>query len=228
MLGISINLFGMAGAAYDVSPWLAVPSVIQLMPSQSNTMKISAVISLLCMGSVTAFAPSLSHHTRASTSSLYASTDGENNQLSRRAILSNVLASTTASLLTPLVSFADDAAPSSTATKVVVAGATGQTGRRILERLAAQPNLSVVAGVRNVEKASKSLSEESTVVRGAMVQKIPSLDAAGVELKKLDGEIVIHMACFANRSCFVRTFFVSSIHAPTSDNLYPLHLNASL
>ncbi|EED87875.1 predicted protein [Thalassiosira pseudonana CCMP1335] len=149
-------------------------------------MKISAVISLLCMGSVTAFAPSLSHHTRASTSSLYASTDGENNQLSRRAILSNVLASTTASLLTPLVSFADDAAPSSTATKVVVAGATGQTGRRILERLAAQPNLSVVAGVRNVEKASKSLSEESTVVRGAMVQKIPSLDAAGVELKKLD------------------------------------------
>jgi len=138
------------------------------------------------MGSVTAFAPSLSHHTRASTSSLYASTDGENNQLSRRAILSNVLASTTATLLTPLVSFADDAAPSSTATKVVVAGATGQTGRRILERLAAQPNLSVVAGVRNVEKASKSLSEESTVVRGAMVQKIPSLDAAGVELKKLD------------------------------------------
>jgi len=68
----------------------------------------------------------------------------------------------------------------------MVAGATGQTGRRILERLASQPNLSVIAGVRNVDKAEKALSESSTVVRGAMVQKVPSLDAAGVELRKLD------------------------------------------
>lgn len=44
--------------------------------------------------------------------------------------------------------------------------------RRILERLAAQPNTSVIAGVRNVDKANKELSESSTVVRGAMIQKV--------------------------------------------------------
>jgi len=72
------------------------------------------------------------------------------------------------------------------AKKVVVAGATGQTGRRVLERLASQPGLSVVAGVRNVDKAEKALSESSTVVRGAMVQKVGSIDTSGVELKHLD------------------------------------------
>ena len=70
--------------------------------------------------------------------------------------------------------------------KVVVAGATGQTGRRVLERLAAQPGLSVVAGVRNVEKAQKSLQESSTVVRGAMVQQVASVDTSSVELQHLD------------------------------------------
>lgn len=68
----------------------------------------------------------------------------------------------------------------------MVAGATGQTGRRVLERLAAQQGTQVIAAVRNVDKASKSLSESSTVVRGAMIQKVPSLDAAGIELRKLD------------------------------------------
>ena len=70
--------------------------------------------------------------------------------------------------------------------KVVVAGATGQTGRRVLERLAAQPGLSVVAGVRNVDKAPKSLEESSTVVRGAMVQQVASVDTSSVELQHLD------------------------------------------
>jgi len=70
--------------------------------------------------------------------------------------------------------------------RVVVAGATGQTGRRILERLAAKPGISVVAGCRNVDKANKSLSESSTVIRGAMVQKVGSIDTAGVDIKHLD------------------------------------------
>lgn len=108
---------------------------------------------------------------------------------SRRTLLSQTLATTTASILLPILAAnADDVAPAaaSTAPTVVVAGATGQTGRRILERLAGLPNTSVVAGVRNVAKAEKALSESSTVVRGAMVQKVPSLDAAGVELRKLD------------------------------------------
>jgi hypothetical protein len=41
-------------------------------------------------------------------------------------------------------------------------------------------------GVRNVDKATKSLSESSTVVRGAMVQKVAAVDTSAVELTKLD------------------------------------------
>lgn len=70
--------------------------------------------------------------------------------------------------------------------KVVVAGATGQTGRRILERLAAKPGLSVIGGVRNVAKASEALQQDSTVIRGAMIQKVASVDTSAVELKHLD------------------------------------------
>lgn len=70
--------------------------------------------------------------------------------------------------------------------KVVVAGATGQTGRRVLERLAAKPGLSVIGGVRNVQKAQDALQKDSTVIRGAMVQKVASVDTSAVELKHLD------------------------------------------
>lgn len=70
--------------------------------------------------------------------------------------------------------------------KVVVAGATGQTGRRVLERLAGQSGLTVIGGVRDVLKAQKTLSESSTVIRGAMVQQVASVDTSAVELKHLD------------------------------------------
>mmetsp|Transcript_7796 Transcript_7796/g.11322 ORF Transcript_7796/g.11322 Transcript_7796/m.11322 type:complete len:326 (-) Transcript_7796:653-1630(-) len=70
--------------------------------------------------------------------------------------------------------------------KVVVAGATGQTGRRVLERLASLKDLTVVGAVRNVEKASKDLSTSSTVVRGAMVQSVESVDTSSVNLQHLD------------------------------------------
>jgi uncharacterized protein YbjT (DUF2867 family) len=94
-------------------------------------------------------------------------------------------------LLTPLVSAAlaeEGAAAKST---VVVAGATGQTGRRVLERLVADAGKNgwqVVAGVRSVESATKSLSESSTVIRGAMVQKVASVAniASGLDLRRLD------------------------------------------
>lgn len=98
--------------------------------------------------------------------------------LSRAAVLAAGLASTSAS---PSIALAGG-----TAKKVVVAGATGQTGRRVLERLAMSPGLEVVGGVRSVEKASKSLAESSTVIRGAMVQKIAAVDTSAVELKRLD------------------------------------------
>lgn len=70
--------------------------------------------------------------------------------------------------------------------KVVVAGATGQTGRRVLERLASSKDLAVVGAVRNVEKASKDLETSSTVVRGAMVQSVESVDTSSVSLQHLD------------------------------------------
>jgi len=111
--------------------------------------------------------------------------DSTNDSVDRRSLLTRTayfLATVTAaaSLNTPLPALA---AEKST---VVVAGATGQTGRRILERLADQKGLTVVGGVRNVDKATKTLSESSTVVRGAMVQKVGSVDTAGVELKRID------------------------------------------
>ncbi len=79
-------------------------------------------------------------------------------------------------------------ASAASAKTITVAGATGQTGRRVLERLAAQPGTTVVGGVRNVDKAKKSLSESSTVVRGAMLEKVASVDTSAVALQQLDVE----------------------------------------
>lgn len=69
---------------------------------------------------------------------------------------------------------------------VVVAGATGQTGRRIVQRLAALKGISVIGGVRDVAKAEKTLSESSITIRGAMVEQVVAVDTKGVTLKKLD------------------------------------------
>lgn len=113
---------------------------------------------------------------------------------SRRDVLARTLAAAaTASGTAFLGTLASSAAASDApppAGTVVVAGATGQTGRRILERLASSPSASVVAGVRDVDRAKKSLSESSTVVRGAMVQKVDSVSApGGLELRHLDVSI---------------------------------------
>lgn len=165
-------------------------------------MKISTTLALLAAGQSAAFlsptTPLTSTITHAvpSSSLLYAQQNDEsfdddinNAAQTRRSMLSSSLLTSSALLLlptftSPTVVNADD----SSAPTVVVAGATGQTGRRILERLASQSNISVIGGVRNVDKANKELSESSTVVRGAMIQKVPSLSAAGLELRKLDGK----------------------------------------
>ncbi|KAJ8598433.1 hypothetical protein CTAYLR_006843 [Chrysophaeum taylorii] len=68
--------------------------------------------------------------------------------------------------------------------RVLVAGATGQTGRRIVERLSKTGGVEVTGGVRNVEKATKSLAETSIAVRGAMLQKVDSVSP--VDLVHLD------------------------------------------
>mmetsp|Transcript_3930 Transcript_3930/g.5712 ORF Transcript_3930/g.5712 Transcript_3930/m.5712 type:complete len:341 (+) Transcript_3930:72-1094(+) len=134
---------------------------------------------------------SLRSTTTTSSSPLFATANNDDdNSLSRRDLFTQTIsltaAATTLGLFSPLTATADDTTKPTAASTVVVAGATGQTGRRVLERLASQPNTSVIAAVRNTDKASKSLSESSTVVRGAMIQKVPSLDAAGIELRKLD------------------------------------------
>ncbi|KAH8051549.1 divinyl chlorophyllide a 8-vinyl-reductase [Aureococcus anophagefferens] len=109
--------------------------------------------------------------------------------VSRRALGAGV-ASGVAGLAAPKV------AVGAGATTVFVAGATGQTGRRVLERLVARSDVAPSAGVRNVDKAKKTLGEASTAVRGAMVQQVSAVDATGVDFKKLDvvGDDVATMA----------------------------------
>ena len=91
-----------------------------------------------------------------------------------------------AAAATALASLPSGAAAADSPATVVVAGATGQTGRRILEKLASQGGLSVIGAVRNTDKAKKALGEASVTVRGAMVQTVPSVDTSAVTLAKLD------------------------------------------
>ena len=129
--------------------------------------------------------------TTASKSALFVATDGENSikaSIDRRSLFQVAATASLATLAMPLPNRYGIANALDAPKKVVVAGATGQTGRRILERLAANTSsgLSVVGGVRNVEKATEALQKESTVIRGAMVQKVGSVDTSAVELKHLD------------------------------------------
>lgn len=150
----------------------------------------SSLFLILLLSSVSAFAPlpsvgkAVGHQSKMGLSS---SSSSEDISLSDRRQLfektSAALFSASAVGLVPAfpsVSYAEDTH------KVVVAGATGQTGRRILERLASKGSMSVVGGVRNVEKAAASLSESSTVVRGAMIQQVASVDTSSVTLAHLD------------------------------------------
>lgn len=125
--------------------------------------------------------------TTASSSESTALFAEANNGINRRTALNTAAATLLAGTTSAVTFLPSQAALAADSTKtVVLAGSTGQTGRRILERLAATQGLSVVAGVRNVDKASKSLAESSTVVRGAMIQKVGSVDTASVDLKHLD------------------------------------------
>ena len=148
-------------------------------------MRLAAQLILL-VSSAHGFAPFMTCNlVKFSTSSTLFAVNNSENALDRREAFQRAVALTgaTATLLTyPLPSMAEVGSGKT----VVVAGATGQTGRRVLERLAAEPGLLVVGGVRNVDKAAKALSESSTVVRGAMVQKVASVDTSAVDLRHLD------------------------------------------
>jgi nucleoside-diphosphate-sugar epimerase len=71
---------------------------------------------------------------------------------------------------------------------VVVAGATGQTGRRCLSRLGAMKGVKAIGGVRDPTKAAQKLAESKIEIRGAMIEKGASIDASSIELKTLDVE----------------------------------------
>lgn len=97
------------------------------------------------------------------------------------AIAAAITTTTATTAYPPLPAMA--AAPASGSGAIVVAGATGQTGRRILERLSkataggdVTTSAVIVGGVRDTTRAYKSLSESSTVIRGAMIQRVDSVD----------------------------------------------------
>lgn len=88
-------------------------------------------------------------------------------------------------LSVPALQLVRPASAAEQAKRVLVAGATGQTGRRIVERLSGL-QVDVIGGVRNVEKAKAALAESSIAVRGAMVQEVKAIKP--VDLVKLDVE----------------------------------------
>lgn len=106
---------------------------------------------------------------------------------SRRSLLSSAIAiSSSSSLLSYPISPASAAVADDPTGAIVVAGATGQTGKRILDRLLASSSSSsssskIIAGVRNVSKATNALSSSSSVVKDALVNK-------SVEFRSLDGK----------------------------------------
>jgi len=146
-------------------------------------MKLQLILSLLCTGAQ-AFSPIVvpAKTATATNTALFA-------ELDRRTLLESAAATvlvggTALGNVQPV--FAEGEVAATATPKVVVAGATGQSGRRVLERLAGQKGLVVVGAVRSVDKAEKSLAESSTVIRGAMVQKVGSIDTEGVSLQRLD------------------------------------------
>eukprot|EP00550_Attheya_septentrionalis_P004952 CAMPEP_0198296344 /NCGR_PEP_ID=MMETSP1449-20131203/32074_1 /TAXON_ID=420275 /ORGANISM="Attheya septentrionalis, Strain CCMP2084" /LENGTH=313 /DNA_ID=CAMNT_0043996933 /DNA_START=55 /DNA_END=996 /DNA_ORIENTATION=- len=134
-------------------------------------MKIGTLL-LLTFSGVQAFSPSIPKNHATVNSALFAEMD-------RRSMIGSAAAAI-------VVAASVEPAFAEGSSKVVVAGATGQSGRRVLERLAALKGLNVVGAVRNVDKAAASLAESSTVIRGAMVQKVGSIDTDGVELVHMD------------------------------------------
>lgn len=144
-------------------------------------MKLLMLVSLALSGA-NAFTPApLNHPSPRASAIMFAEMD-------RRSMLGSAAASLAFLALQQPALADDEAAAAAPIQKIVVAGATGQTGRRVLERLAAAQagGAMIVGGVRNVAKATASLSEASTVVRGAMVQQVGSIDTTGVDLKHLD------------------------------------------
>lgn len=126
-----------------------------------------------------AFAPVI--QTRKATTILQQSSQPEEEEslLSRRDIFQRAAVGAAASLVSYLPSspaFADEGGIKN----IVVAGATGQTGSRVFERLIAQ-SFTTTGGVRNVDKASKSLKgtlKHLDVVEDSLENLVSTLQGA--------------------------------------------------
>eukprot|EP00440_Ansanella_granifera_P058208 gb/GFBE01063092.1/.p1 GENE.gb/GFBE01063092.1/~~gb/GFBE01063092.1/.p1 ORF type:complete len:319 (+),score=73.99 gb/GFBE01063092.1/:1-957(+) len=81
----------------------------------------------------------------------------EKRSLDRRAAL---LASSSAVLSAPWV-YSREALAAAPKT-ILVAGATGQTGKQIMERLASRSDVTLIGGVRNLDKAKKELPKSAS------------------------------------------------------------------
>eukprot|EP00980_Cylindrotheca_fusiformis_P019910 scaffold7017_cov134-Cylindrotheca_fusiformis.AAC.5 len=151
-------------------------------------MKVLSLLSLISC--ITAFVPVAIDRSTTHTTSLQLATE-DDGSVSRRAIFQTAFAGAAASVVGSFPSLPAFAEDNGMAIKnVVVAGATGQTGSRIYERLMAQ-NFVATGGVRNVAKASKSL-------RGNLQQLDvveDSLESLTETLKGADGLII---ACGMN------------------------------
>eukprot|EP00931_Biecheleriopsis_adriatica_P089972 TRINITY_DN64027_c0_g1_i1.p1 TRINITY_DN64027_c0_g1~~TRINITY_DN64027_c0_g1_i1.p1 ORF type:complete len:349 (-),score=83.23 TRINITY_DN64027_c0_g1_i1:19-1029(-) len=142
---------------------------------------------VLLLASVTILVPSLlftspSQGSRPEPRSLQLQSKDEPLQSRRTSALLGAASLLSATLGEPLEAKAADVST------VVVAGATGQTGRRVVQRLAQMEGVSVIGGVRDVRKAEKALADSSMTIRGAMVEQGVAIDTKGVALKALDVE----------------------------------------
>lgn len=145
------------------------------------------LLTALATPTTTAFAPAaLQNSVHRSSTAVFVSANDSNDVVDRRDAFAQATKFVAGIALTTGAIAVPNANAEQATSKVVVAGATGQTGRRVLERLAKAGNTEVIGGVRNIEKATASLGESSTVVRGAMVQKVASVDTSAVNLKRLD------------------------------------------
>ena len=140
--------------------------------------------------------------TKARITSLLHSTDDDvreqdTSNISRRNMLWKAGAVASLSFVTPFAALADDVAESSSGSakiaKVVVAGATGQTGSRIYSKLLSDATYTATGGVRNVGKASKALGNADNLKHLDVVED--SLDSLVATLKGADGLVI---ACGMN------------------------------
>lgn len=153
-------------------------------------MKLASVLFAI-LPCASAFSVSQSATQRTSLRVNLLETDGEDQGLSRREVFQSVVAGVTIASVSAFLPEAAIADGGESIKTVVVAGATGQTGSRIYERLAAS-SMSVTGGVRNVEKAQKSL-KGAPLAHLDVVQD--SQDALAETMKGADGLVI---ACGMN------------------------------